>query len=358
MDSVFRMHVIAAGHGDCLWVDFGDPDAPTRILVDAGTQATFPELKRAMNCVRGARPSHELFVVTHVDQDHIGGALALMEDEDIAAQFKEIWFNGWKHLQQALGMQPLGAVMGERLSSALEKVPKKWNASFSHGPVLRRSGNAGICRRSVGGATVTILSPTSKELVALRGKWAAEVKAAGMVPGIPPRKPLAIRPGMQALGSLDIRRLADTHVDVDTAEANGSSIAMLIEFGGKRLLLGADAHPSVLLAGIRQIQPAGRLPVDVFKVPHHGSAANVTDELLDAIDPKTVIFSSNGARFKHPDEIAIARVVRKYEGQGVELVFNYETEFNRLWKSKPLQRKWGYSTNYGKDGNGVTVHPL
>lgn len=358
MDSVFRMHTLAAGHGDCLWIDFGNPEVPTRILVDAGTEGTFPELKRAMECVRGVSASHELFVVTHVDQDHIGGALALMEDEDIAAQFKEVWFNGWKHLQQALGMQPLGAVMGERLTGALEKAPEKWNTSFSPGAVIRGTGSVGISCRPVGDATVTILSPTKQELAALHALWATEVRSAGMVPGVPPKKLATVRPGMQALGIRDIQRLADTPVDVDTAKANGSSIAMLVEFEGKRLLLGADAHPSVLLAGIRQIQPVGRLIVDVFKAPHHGSAANVTDELLDAIEPKTVVFSSNGARFKHPDEIAIARVVRKYEGQGVELVFNYETEFNRLWKSKPLQRKWGYSVRYGKADNGVTVHLL
>lgn len=356
MDSVFRMHTLAAGHGDCLWIDFGNPEMPTRILVDAGTQGTFPELKRAMDCVRAVSASHELFVVTHVDQDHIGGALALLEDKDIAAQFREVWFNGWKHLQQAIGMQPLGALMGERLTGALEKAPERWNTSFSQGPVIRGTGS--LSSRPVGGATVTILSPTAQELAALRAQWTVEVKAAGMVPGVPPKKPATVGAGMQALGIRDIRRLADTQVDVDTAKANGSSIAMLVEFKGKRLLLGADAHPSVLLAGIRQIQPAGRLTVDVFKAPHHGSAANVTDELLDAIEPKTVVFSSNGARFKHPDEIAIARVVRKYEGHGVELVFNYETEFNRLWKSKPLQREWGYSARYGEGDDGVTVHLL
>ncbi|WP_155624810.1 ComEC/Rec2 family competence protein [Burkholderia vietnamiensis] len=355
MEPVFRMHTLAAGHGDCLWIDFGDPDAPKRILVDAGTQGTFPELKRAMECVRAGVPSHELFVVTHVDQDHIGGALALMADEEIAAQFKQVWFNGWKHLQQASGMQSLGAVMGERLSGALELTPHKWNAAFSHGPVMRDTSSAAIPPLPVGGATVTVLSPTAKELVKLRDQWAAEVRAAGLIPGVPPKKPALAKPGMQALGPRNIRRLADTPVDIDTAEANGSSIAMLIEFEGKRILLGADAHAPVLLAGVRHIQPVGRLPVDVFKVPHHGSAANVTDELLDAIEPKTIVFSSNGARFKHPDEIAVARVVRAYEGKGVTLVFNYETKFNRMWKSKSLQKKWGYLTRYGRNDEGVTV---
>ncbi|MFM0059659.1 hypothetical protein PQR64_28905 [Paraburkholderia phytofirmans] len=357
MKSVFRMHVLAAGHGDSLWIDFGNPQAPTRILVDAGTQGTSGELTRALNLVRGESPSHELFIVTHVDQDHIGGSLAIMEDAGISAQLKEVWFNGWKHLLQASGQQPFGPVQGERLTAALEIMPGKWNAAFAGGPVLRNSSSrATPVQRQVGEATVTILSPTANELVALLGPWEAEVKGAGMVPGMPPPKQRPSKSGMQALGARNIERLANTVVGADTAVANGSSISALLEFEGRRLLLGADAHPAVLLAGIRQIQPTGRLAVDVFKAPHHGSAANVTDALLDAIAPKTVVFSSNGAYFGHPDEVAVARVVRKYKDQGVELVFNYPTRFNRMWMSPTLQAQWNFTARYGKGDCGITVH--
>jgi hypothetical protein len=44
-------------------------------------------------------------------------------------------------------------------------------------------------------------------------------------------------------------------------------------------------HPNVLLAGIDQLVDQGnQSPVDVFKLPHHGSKANVTRD-PDHSDP-------------------------------------------------------------------------
>jgi beta-lactamase superfamily II metal-dependent hydrolase len=350
------MLVLAAGDGDCLWVDFGNPEEPTRVLIDAGTQGTFKALKRALDKVRTDKPSHEVFIVTHVDQDHIGGALALMEDETLAAQFKDVWFNGWDHLVQASGQQSFGAVQGERLTNALKKMPNRWNAAFSRGPVMRKgAATATGVSKLIGAAAVTILSPSPKELAQMREPWADEIRAAGMIKEIKAKRAEERRAGMQAFGVLNVLELADTKVAVDTAPANGSSIATLIDFDKRRLLLGADAHPSVLVDGIRQIQPKGRLVVDVFKAPHHGSAANVTLDLLECIDPKVVVFSSNGSYFRHPDQVAVARVVSHYEGKGVKLVFNYRSKFNEMWASPSLQQRWGFSTQYGIGADGVTV---
>ncbi|TXC81043.1 ComEC/Rec2 family competence protein [Paraburkholderia azotifigens] len=358
-ESIFRLRVLAAGNGDALWIEYGDSNTPQHILVDAGTQGTSTAVRAELRKVAkaDASTSHRLLVITHVDEDHIGGALALMEDPAIASQFDEVWFNGWKHLEQAPGLRSLGAVMGERLSAALEKAPGRWNASFSDGPVMRNLDGA-ACTKLFGAATLTILSPSAEELRKLKGKWAAEIIAAGLVPGALPRKATLGPPGLVPLGGIDVDRLAGQQEKEDTAEANGSSIAMLVEFEGKRLLLAADAHPSVLLAGIRQVATAGKLTVDVFKVAHHGSAKNVTDELLQALEAKVFVFSSNGSRHHHPDAQAVAKIIRAYKDRDIELVFNYETQYTRVWKDAALQRKWGYRVRYGNNDEGVTVDLL
>jgi len=351
----FRMHVLAAGHGDCLWVDFGDPDTPTRILVDAGTTGTFPRIRAALDLVRGSAPSHAVLMVTHVDADHVGGALKVLEDSTLAGQFEQVWFNGRRHLAQAANLQSFGAVQGERLTSALLKMPGRWNAAFAGGAVMRPSAGEPPSW-SIGGATVTILGPTEKELASLLPVWDREVVAAGLQPHIAASKARPKVPGWQSFGPSDVSGWADTAVGPDTAPANGSSIATLIEYRGARLLLGADAHPQVLLEGIRRLSPSSPLAVDVWKLPHHGSAANVTDDLLAAVDARTVVFSSNGAYFSHPDKVAVARVVRRYRNTGVHLVFNYKTTHNHLWASPSLQAKWNYTTAYGKGLAGVSVH--
>jgi beta-lactamase superfamily II metal-dependent hydrolase len=349
------MHVLAAGHGDCLRVDYGDPDAPTRILVDAGTAGTFPRVKAALDAVRSSTPSHELFIVTHVDADHIAGAVKLVENKTLANQFKQFWFNGHVHLLEAANLQSFGAVQGERLTDALLKKPARWNADFNGDAVMMPSTGIPPSRR-VGDATVTILSPGPAELAALLPVWEKEVKAAGLKKKIAAAKPKSVRAGWQSFGAINIDKLADQCVPVDMAPANGSSIATLIEYQGVRLLLAADAHPGALLKAIRRLSPDKPLQVDVWKLPHHGSAANVTDDLLAAVDTKTVVFSTSGAYFAHPDKVAVARVIRRYQKTGVHLVFNYKTTHNQLWASPALQAKWNYTAEYGTGLAGVSIH--
>lgn len=352
--DVFRMQVLPAGHGDCLWIDYGHPDHPTRILVDAGPPGTYATLKKALDAVRGPQPSHDLFLVTHIDADHIGGSLAMLADPDVAAQFKEVWFNGRRHLRQ--GLEHYGVAQGEKLTAALLSQQIAWNAAFND-QALFSPADSPLMTHQLGGAVLTVLTPTAKELSVLHKHWDQEVRKAGLALDVKAAKPpKKVKPGWEAYGGLpNVAALADRPTDEDTAPANGSSVALLIEFKGEKLLLGADAHPSVLLAGIRRVQPEGRLRVSVFKVPHHGSAANVTHALLEAIDTKVVVFSSNGAYFEHPDQEAVARVIRRYKDQGVHLVFNYKTKFNSMWNAQALQQQWNYTVSYGTAEHGSFI---
>ena len=47
------------------------------------------------------------------------------------------------------------------------------------------------------------------------------------------------------------------------------------------------------------------LTVDLFKLSHHGSRQNMTDELLALIEPAAVLVCTDGSKFKHPDEDAL-----------------------------------------------------
>src|SRR5262249_9352789 len=138
------------------------------------------------------------------------------------------------------------------------------------------------------------------------------------------------------------------------AVANGSSIALLVEYQGHRLLFGADAHPSILRAAIARL-PSGKIALDACKVPHHGSKANINRELLAVVDCPVYVFSSDGAYFKHPDREAVARVI-KWGGPTPRLGFNYRTKYNEVWDSKPLRDRFGYACAFpASPGDGTTV---
>ena len=104
----------------------------------------------------------------------------------------------------------------------------------------------------------------------------------------------------------------------DRAVANGSSIAVFFEAEGRRLLLAGDAHARVMVDALRKVAERDgteRVKVDVFKLAHHGSAGNVTRDLLDLVECDRYVVSTNGEHFHHPDVEAIELLGRP--GRGV-----------------------------------------
>ncbi|WP_288251609.1 MBL fold metallo-hydrolase [uncultured Hydrogenophaga sp.] len=356
MSNIFRMHVLGADHGDCLWIEYGASIAPHRVLIDAGTPGTFERLKPYLEKVRSNAPSHELLVITHVDDDHIGGCLKVLSDPEISAQFRNIWFNGYDHLAQLAQDESFGAVQGERLTQAVidRKIP--WNVHFGNEAVVRDKDDLPVTVELQGGAKVTVLGPSRAKLEKLLPHWRKVVTDAGLVPGGVSR-PEPESEDEEAFGRIDIEDMARTESKDDTAVANGSSIALLIQYEGRSFLLAADSHPEDLLAGIKAFTGGKRLSVDVFKLPHHGSKGNVTAELLDAVDTNVVVFSSSGARFRHPDKEAVARVIKRYK-PNVKLCFNYESDYTSIWRDATLQKEWGYQVEYGTNDIGISIHLL
>ena len=84
--------------------------------------------------------------------------------------------------------------------------------------------------------------------------------------------------------------------------------------------------------------------MDLFKLPHHGSKANVTNDLMARIKAKCYVFSSSGeGRSQHPNDQAVARVIAKSSGPRT-LAFNYRNKRTELWDAAYLKNAHGYST--------------
>src|SRR5918999_468109 len=101
---MFRIEMLPAYEGDCLWVEYGQADAPRRLIIDAGRKATYQALVERL--VALDQPV-ELFVMTHIDDDHIFGAVPLFADARVKPTiFKDIWYNGYTHLDPDVGRRP------------------------------------------------------------------------------------------------------------------------------------------------------------------------------------------------------------------------------------------------------------
>lgn len=352
---MFDIHMLPADHGDCLWLTYGDAANPRHLLIDAGTTSTWPRLRariEAERARRGGRLHFELFVVTHVDADHIGGSIKLLEEcGPLGVTFGEVWFNGWHHLDNR-APEVLGALQGEALTALIESHGMPWNEAFGLRAVMVPDAGP-LPVRTVGGMQLTLLSPTFERLQALKPEWRKAVEAAGLVPGAA-YQVTDIEPPGDVLGD-DVRDLADTRFTSDTTHPNGSSIAFLAEFDGKRALFAADAHADVLLASLARAPLATESPLalDVLKLSHHGSRRNTSRALVEALPARRYLVSTSGAQFRHPDAEAIARVA-VYGPARKTLDFNYRTPFNEEWASASRKSDWGLVTHYG-DAEGLRI---
>ncbi len=358
---MIELTLLPAGHGDCLLLEYGEADERYRVLIDGGTSGTWKRLKTRLARLPVEQRHFELLIITHIDADHIAGALKLLEDEHLGITFSDIWFNGYRHLPET-PLESLGAVQGERLTNLLLDDQHPWNRHFD-GRAVRLRAHAGLPVVMLpGGLRLTLLSPDQKKLAELKPKWKKEIRKAGLDPRQPRNEAEEQTPprGLEALGGglPDIARLADAPFDEDDSVANGASIAVLAEYAGQRLLLTGDAHPSLLIESIKRLNcwtNEPRLRLDALKLPHHGSKANLSTELLKLIDCPRYLVSTNGAYFRHPDPEAIARIV-KYGGERPDVLFNYKTAYNKAWGNQRLQREHGYRATYAEnDASGIEL---
>jgi beta-lactamase superfamily II metal-dependent hydrolase len=345
---MLAIEMLRAGHGDALVVEYGTSSDVHRILVDAGPLRTWddevaPRLKQM--------PDHayEVFVVTHIDEDHIGGAAPLLSDTNLRHRVRDVWFNGFVHCTK--GGNILGPVDGERLTKLIVKGGFTWNAPF-RGKVSRGVGGPVVVSSQgelphfelPGGAVVHLLSPSGTMLTEIAERWEEVVLEAGLVPGAgtdkparkPPIKQKLVAPPADPLTADELKLLATRDCQTDQSAANGASIAFILEFGGKRALLGADAHPDILAAGLRRFAKQAdeqRTRIHLCKLPHHGSKFNVTTELIESMDVAKYLVSSNGDNYAHPDDDTIARIVLA-SSRPPTFYCNYASARTRYWAER------------------------
>lgn len=344
------LDVLPAGRGDCLWVECHRPgDRPWRLLVDGGLPEFWPTVRARIDALPADDRRIDLVVVSHIDSDHIGGVIPLFTDADLDVEIGDVWFNGLPQLPDAAGQSRSvrqGENLVELLSGAGTGDPPPWNEAFGRSAVVTEGDGAVRPIHVDGWPVITLLSPTPKRLVRLRTEWERETDRVRR--GEPsdeeapasPRRPLD-----------DLSVVAATVTAKDSSAANGSSIAFLLEHRGTTCLLGADAFASVLGAALTTLaNRRGGIPIelDVFKLPHHASRGNVLSALVALAPARHYVVSTNGDRFDHPDDEALARVV--VSGPvGLTLWFNHATAATERWGDPSLRERYGHDARYPGD---------
>lgn len=341
---MFDLEMLPARRGDCLWIEYGDPQSPHRVLIDGGLISTWREqLLPRIEALPVEQRRFDLLVITHIDLDHIAGILALLREPPDGLVFDDVWFNGWAHLED---QGVLGPRQGEAVSWWLEHRGWRWNAAFDGAAVALADGDEPVARTLTGGMRVTLLAPTRGRLGRLRAVWQRKIEEAGLEPGAAGAEiegvahPEDVPGDIGILGdTLNIAQLANAPFMEDRSEANGSSIAFLAEYDGRSALCAGDAFAGDVRSAVRRLLPSRnepRLEVGALKLSHHGGRKNTSRELIESLACRQYLFSTDGSVYKHPDNESVARVIVHGRAAGTpQIVFNHRSARADAWREHP-----------------------
>ena len=324
MAGVFTLEALQAAHGDSLILHYGPLNKPRFIVIDGGPKGIFklslgPRLKAIQIARGGGVLEIRMLMVSHIDDDHITGVLDLtkmLRDLDdngtqLPYDILTLWHNSFDDIAGKIS----ASVGAQLFASTKPKTPDGAAivASVAQGRQLRLDADALGLNMNTGfddmllfkktspslniGSDLkfTVLGPRQAELDALNKKWDKEVQAL-----LAKKKKKRGQGGGSELDPADLQALAAEFVD--NSIHNLSSVVVLAEFDGKRMLLTGDARGDFILESLREanLLKDGKISIDIFKVPHHGSVRNAAAELFETIIADHYVFSADG-RDGNPD---------------------------------------------------------
>ncbi|TLD71697.1 hypothetical protein FEM03_06040 [Phragmitibacter flavus] len=344
--------MLPAKDGDCLLLTWGRSTELHHLIVDLGREGTYRAVKDRLVGLSNI----ELFVMSHIDADHIAGAVPLVKEAAAPFAPARVWYNARPQLQAAHHRQSVleafGARQGEKLARGIVNFGWPWNAEFASEIVSVDSPEAQEPISLPGGLTIRLLSPRDEDLVALIPVWDGELEKEGLRSFDPDRDDDPLSDEFEPFGGApEVESLAEASYQRDKTKPNGTSIAFIAEFEGKRVLLAADAHSEVLEAALRPLAEAegGTYRVDLLKVSHHGSKANTSKDFPRLIDCIRFAISTDGSRHHHPDAALISRFLAADPARPKKFYFNYRQDSTDIWDSAALRGVWNYEVEYPSD---------
>jgi len=343
-----QIKFLQAFNGDAIYISYHQKDGTKKnILIDGGTSSTYSPSKKkkgkkgagSLKFLIDSLKKDEkinLLIITHWDDDHLGGILNWFEsDKNAINKVENIWFNAGILINEYFDKQFF--VENENVLKIYDSsnTSTKQNIKFEN--II--SDNKIWNKQIVKACTViedenikfTILSPTTDKLKKLLKPWKKEKYKATT------SSDTDYHISLDTLINGDndkIIGIKENDCKEDSREHNGSSIAFILEIDDKKMLFLGDAHPSVISHSLECLgySKENPLKIDFMKVSHHGSKGNTSDTLLDLIDCEKFVILTDGSHHGLPNKETLARII--YKKNGCSLFFNYPNLIKKIFKNE------------------------
>lgn len=348
---MFKVRVIQAEFGDSFILEYGTAANPRFLLVDGGPPTTFDHhLERELESIAAAGGRLDLVMLSHVDNDHVVGLLDLLarlrSDEANGTPpliaVDGVWHNSFSRTidvngtleprlraaaMQAAAVQTQSTVNGigegNGLRTAAKALSLPLNPGFANDLVCVDDNPQPVV---LGNLTLKIVGPTRANLEELKTQWGKWLEN-----------------HEDAVASGDPFVMANS----DRSIPNLSSIMVLAEADGKRMLCTGDGRSDHLLQGLGQaglLDGGGGCHVDLLKVPHHGSDRNATRTFFRKVTADTYLISANG-HDGNPDTATLIWIVEaaKEQGRKIEIAVTNDTPSTEKLRAEYDPSDYGYS---------------
>lgn len=385
-----RIEIFPSASGDCLLITSRDGK---RLLADAGLPDAYDTfIAASLSTLRANNHPIDVVYVSHVDRDHIGGVLRLLDHEVKWRAFDyaqanngrlkkpamprppvigQIWHNAFLEDIERTEAVNLGAALASSantlagLNAALMGTPESEAAAaraemlaLSVGDALAVNwriasdqldiplnpdfgGKLMIARPDqpidLGSLRITVLGPTTKELRKFRADWIRWLKDSQAhierMRRRHQREADTFSAGTSPLKLADLARDVALEVEADVTPPNLASLVLLIEEDGSRVLLTGDAGDESLLDYIEAaglFDSEGRVEFDVLKVPHHGAHNSFSQTFVERVRAQHYIFCGDGDHH-NPEPEVVAGYLRAVKAR--PLSGNRTTQFWFNWSS-------------------------
>jgi hypothetical protein len=335
-----KINFLKAFNGDSILISFVDKEGENRnILIDGGISETYKlnkgpkgkpvygELKTTIDSIRNSNVFIDLLIITHIDDDHIGGILKWF-DEDIDAYkiVKKVWFNSGGLIANFLN--EIENIDLRHFINPLKDSQTSVNQGIEFSEYIfdKRIWDREIKLQTniikTFGLEFKILSPNNAKINNLLKDWRKKD------PDL-----------LTAARENDYRKSLKEYIESDifeqdNATPNGSSIAFVLNYEGNNLLFLGDSHPTVIIEGLNHFGYSENNPIkaELVKISHHGSKGNTNVELLKCIDSKKYVISTDGRSHEHPHKQCLARLIN--EKRDCNIYFNYKERMEMIFSKQ------------------------
>ena len=343
MINDMKIKFLEANCGDSIIISFVAAQGHLRpLLLDGGTGETYSSKRRKGElyyviediCNKGQ--AIDLLILTHIDNDHIGGILKWFEeDKRFSSIVKNVWFNSGKLIAEYF-KQPenpdlnvglnifRNAYTGVSEAEGLEEILLKYG--MWDRKIILRGQNVNQY-----GVAIQVLAPNESQLRELL----EEYRKVNNDPAYTAAK--------KSDWGIDLKTFIEEEKNgfnfkEQKEPKNGSSIAIILTIEGKKLLLLGDAPPGNVISALNSLGyiEDNPLEVDLFKISHHGSQYSTSKDLLKLVrTDKYIICTDGSGNSKHPDKRTIARIIDV--NPKANIYFNYEHIGQKLFSDSDCE---------------------